>query len=108
MAEVHTTLNYNSHETPREYHSGTALAYTIPRVRVPVRLRDARTQSTPFSLDKQGFELHEHTTHASLAGDKFKVQETYYPEIVSLLKRKSANPPLIPPESTCLRTLLCC
>jgi hypothetical protein len=88
MAEVLTTLNYNSHATPHEYYPGTALAYKTPRASLSVTVRDARTQSTPFSLDKNGFELHSHATHADLSGDKEKVKDTYYPEIVSLLKQK--------------------
>lgn len=90
MATVATTLNYKHPDTPYEYYPGTALAYTIPRDHLPVNIHDARGKESDFTLDKNGFEFHSHTSKAEISDDKEAVSATYYPELEALLKERWA------------------
>jgi hypothetical protein len=59
--------------------SGRFVAQTMP-------IRSGRSVQDEFSLDKQGFELHQHDTAIVDFYDREEVQRVYYPEVERLLK----------------------
>lgn len=90
-AAVQTILNYTHPKGNHELYPGTAQTYLEVRESVPTTVRSARGIENQFSLDKQGFEFHQHVSHATFAeGDENKeaVKATYYPEVIELIKQK--------------------
>ncbi|KPI39513.1 uncharacterized protein AB675_5161 [Cyphellophora attinorum] len=103
---VHTTLRYDSPSTPSVYYPGTASAFTINRESVPVTIQNAREHdSSEFTLDTTGFELHSHHTRAEFPDDKEVVKQAYYPEVVDLLKAKTGATQVIPVDHLIRRHL---
>jgi len=52
----------------------------------PHRVHDIRGHESEFSLDKQGFQFHRHTSAMTDFSDQDKIKAEYYPEVENLLK----------------------
>ena len=85
---VATTINYSFPDEPIGI-PGTASAFLIEKDKVPVTVNDARGRESSFSLNRNGFEFHTHTaTEKEFPDDKERIEASYYPEIVALMKEK--------------------
>lgn len=85
MQSVRTTLNYDGGHADRIY-LGTAEYYLRQYDEVPVTIKDARGSEAQFSLDRNGFEYHHHTSAVKDWEEDSQVQQIAYSEIIQLIK----------------------
>lgn len=87
---VETTLNYHSEDTD-SFVAGTAGHYLRSFDPKTVHIRDVRGHESTYSLDKHGFEFHDHVSRENDCDDEAKIEEVVYKEITELLKQKSES-----------------
>jgi hypothetical protein len=88
---VEATLNYLNDCGSRFVMDATRVQAgerpDIPTLPLVVRIRDARAESVPPTLDRNGFELQQHRSAFAEFNDDARIRELYYPETEQLLVR---------------------
>lgn len=87
---VQTTLNY--YLAPKDggvdsYLTGSAASYRRKFEEHPAEIHDMRGREGEFTLDRQGFQLHQHKIDLGLFSNDEKIKQRVYPEIEDLLKK---------------------
>lgn len=92
MAAVETTFNYWLPDSQggfgREIHPGTSEIYTKKFDVASAKVNDVRGNEGDFSLDRNGFEFHQHESVEKDFDDEARVKDVVYKEIDQLLKDK--------------------
>jgi len=87
---VHTQLNYykdpGDGSAPAPTYVGKPETYERPTHPLDVTVNDIRGEENNYSLDKNGFQIHHHSSVEKDFVDDAQIKAQYYPEIEQLLK----------------------
>ena len=87
---VHTTLNYYKEAAdgspPAPSYVGKPETYERPTQPLDVTVTDIRGDEKDYTLDKNGFQIHRHTSVEKDFVDDNQIRRQYYPEVERLLK----------------------
>lgn len=91
-AAVETTFNYwlpaSQGGLGKEFFPGTSGVYTTKFDARKAKVTDVRGRETDFSLDRNGFEFHHHTSNEKDYTDDSQVKDVVYKEVDQLLRDK--------------------
>ena len=87
---VQTKLNYykdpGDGSPPAPSYVGKPETYERPTEQLDVTVHDIRGEEQNYNLDKNGFQIHRHTSVEKDFLDDDQIKAQYYPEIEQLLK----------------------